>query len=286
MQKINCIEETKWIEKTECIVNKSICRTINRFREKPFYYFTESDIHSSLQRDLIEGNSKHFYFDDKISSIHLEYPTNFRYKKGQLLEGYDDKSIKSTIFSSKEGDRGNYDLAILNRDFIESFSSKPEYIKHLINKDIRKITNRINSSENGLENFQKEVLYCIEVKYIHQFNARNKNMLEEVIKDNEKLKLALYNSKGFIRPINLIFCSSKSKERRDNKTSIVDSIHDYIENGNTEIEGSKKNIPNGIVNIFIQSYFTDCEKETPKPIIFCREQPKWAKSLIDTIPHQ
>ena len=30
-----------------------IRKTINRFREKPFHYFTEADIHSSLLNDIL-----------------------------------------------------------------------------------------------------------------------------------------------------------------------------------------------------------------------------------------
>ena len=32
-----------------------IRKTINRFREKPFHYFTEADIHSSLLNDIMTG---------------------------------------------------------------------------------------------------------------------------------------------------------------------------------------------------------------------------------------
>ncbi len=42
----------------EMLVYDGIRKTINRFREKPFFYFTESDIHASLHKDIMEGGSK------------------------------------------------------------------------------------------------------------------------------------------------------------------------------------------------------------------------------------
>ncbi len=38
-------------------VFNGIRKTINRFREKPFYYFTEADIHSSLLNDIMSGGT-------------------------------------------------------------------------------------------------------------------------------------------------------------------------------------------------------------------------------------
>ncbi len=36
-------------------VFNGIRKTINRFREQPFLYFTESDIHASLSKDIMDG---------------------------------------------------------------------------------------------------------------------------------------------------------------------------------------------------------------------------------------
>ena len=72
----------------EMLVYDGIRKTINRFREKPFFYFTESDIHASLQRDIMEGGSKELVHREDgiaVSLVHLEYPTNFRYKKTDFL---------------------------------------------------------------------------------------------------------------------------------------------------------------------------------------------------------
>ena len=75
-------------------VFNGIRKTINRFREQPFYYFTESDIHASLSNDIMHGHSDIFVkrnsqdsqglTNTPVSLIHHEYPTNFRYQKEKL----------------------------------------------------------------------------------------------------------------------------------------------------------------------------------------------------------
>ncbi len=272
----------------ETALINGIRKTINRFRERPFYYFTESDIHSSLVKDIMDGNSDSLLHRDKtnnieISLLHNEYPTNFRYSKSKLLEGYrniyesgsDDR--KETLISSKEGDRGNYDLSIINKEFVERVLENPimidketkrnkvtdlsEAIKHIINKDIRYTLSRY-------ENLKTELSFAVEVKFIHPFNARNKNMLDEVIKDNTKLSLARAHSSGFTKTINLVFCSSEEQERSDDKDSVITNVKEYIKT--TKIVDYNKNqysIPDGVINIFIESYLTKDTKSTPKPIV-------------------
>ena len=266
-----------------------IRRTINRFRERPLNYFTESDIHSSLMKDIMAGNSKIFLFQDdkfpEVSLIHNEYPTNFRYEKKKLLKGYTENDVEIeelTMIDVKTGDRGNFDLSILNRDFIENMFNNPVCLKN--DKGKRKDLNNMNESIKNIINknkdysilrksinqnkFQEELLYAIEVKFIHPFNARDKGMLDEVIKDNRKLKLARIHSGGKTKVLNLIFCSSEALERRDKDKSIIAQIKKYI---NQQNETQK--IPNDVINIFIESYiFKDSKnestvKETEKPII-------------------
>jgi hypothetical protein len=38
-----------------------IRKTINRFREQPFLYFTESDIHASLSKDIMENSTTQIF---------------------------------------------------------------------------------------------------------------------------------------------------------------------------------------------------------------------------------
>ena len=292
-------------------VYNGIRKTINRFRERPLFYFTESDLHSSLQSDLLQNNSKQFtaHTHNKfpVSLVHLEYPTKFRYEKSKLLDGYEiPPSVPkphetSLVQIKKHGDRGNFDLAILNREFVEFDHSLLEDEKsskkdldlrqeaealHIINKDNSRAITRLKdnkyNSEHGKQNlpnrFQREVRYAIEFKYIHPDNARNKNMLDEIKKDNEKLKLAYYHSHGFIRPINLVFCSSIGLERRDRQTTIVERIEAYIKG-----EDKEHTIPDHVLNIFIHSFISMNKKETPKPIAFCSKPEKWAYDLCKVL---
>lgn len=103
---------------------EGIRKTINRFREKPFFYFTEADIHSSLLNDMLSRSSDILTKREKdieISLAHQEYPTNFRYEKSRLLQGYEDNWEDTILQEGKTyGDRGNFDLAILNAEFVRS----------------------------------------------------------------------------------------------------------------------------------------------------------------------
>ena len=61
-----------------------------------------------------------------ISLVHHEYPTNFRYKNVKLKEvdGYGENEMHLTNINHTEnhGVRGNFDLVILNKQFIDSLS--------------------------------------------------------------------------------------------------------------------------------------------------------------------
>jgi hypothetical protein len=257
-------------------------KTINRFREKPFHYFTEADLHSSLLNDMMSGGSDilaHRPGGDKkhisVSLVHQEYPTNFRYKKEDMISGYDDLQKTELGYTDENsytfGDRGNYDLAILNPEFIFKMleNNKLERaLEHLINKDNQRAISRKADSPGD---FKKEVLYAIEVKFIHPFNARNKNMLYEVIKDDNKLMLAFKNSDDFVRPINLVFCSTAGLARSDDKNSVVKLVKDYIANGEVkDYNETSFSRPKNVVGIFIESFVAPASnsysKTTSKPI--------------------
>jgi len=284
-----------------------IRKTINRFREKPFHYFTEADIHSSLLNDIMTGGAgiisdrKDIPVNDKekinisISFVHQEYPTHFRYKKKQLLDGYGaDKKfiIKHTHVDSDHGARGNYDLSIIDPAFVDKMCKEnikkqdeknKKYdllpLKHIINKDI----------DLTREHEPEELLYAIEVKFLHIFNASNINMLKEVIKDNEKLRLTHIHTNGNTKCINLVFCSAKRCDRsvadEKEKDSVPARIKEYMKGENQiKLYKSKKEVPkpdDQILNIFIESYLNDEKKKTIKPTTNLNKiNSKWAKGLI------
>ena len=299
--KIDSIDNYNKLTDFDLAVFDSFRKSINRFRERPLLYFTESDIHSFLQSDLIQSNIKLFIHEKrKISLVHLEYPTNFRYKKQMLLKGYPRylPENSETNIDSKTGDRGNFDLTILNPGFIDMifkcFHNEDIAIEHIINKDVTRACERLNNANynttinDGIlakKQFNREIKYAVEVKFIHRFNARNINMLKEIVKDNEKLRLAYLHSNHFIRPINLIFCSSVSKSRSDKQDPVIKRIKDYIIKGKT-FEFNKvrpKFIPEGVVNIFIESYFSEKKKTTLKPIVSCKKPKQWVKDFCDIL---
>jgi hypothetical protein len=269
-------------------VFNGIRKTINRFREKPFIYFTESDIHASLSKDIMERNSDLFVIGKKIkgrsivktpiSLVHHEYPTNFRFN-GTLLKTSDSKidEIDSMNNNVKSTDRGHYDLAVLNPSFIDDLCKKhPDNImdamKHIINKN--------NSLINVRGDTNNEVLFAIEVKFIHTFNAGNKTMINEVKKDIHKLQYALKFSENFIKPIVLIFCSSDYVQ--SNNYSVIKKIKDDL--------GLNSNTNQGICTVFIESFFSKKNsKNTPKPLInFNPIQPgeDWTTNLKRMLLHE
>ena len=293
-------------------VFEGIRKTINRFQEKPFHFFTEADIHTMLANDIMFGKSENGTTKKKvltttedenisISLVHQEYPTHFRYVKKKLLEGYKgDEDITRIDFKledgKKYGDRGNYDLSILDPLFISKMFEDNSFekqknkkykllpLKHIINKDI------FFTEKHAPE----ELLYAIEVKFLNFFNASNSVMLEEVIKDNEKLRLTDFHSVGETRCINLIFCAAEGYDRRvknkKEKESVSSRIEKYIRGNEVELynkEKSRKKFkpPSEVLNIFIESYYnSEFKKQPPK---FCSNYKKnikpleWAKDLIE-----
>jgi len=279
---------------------ESIKTTIRRFRERPLWFFTESDIHSFIQSDMLKDKSKLYtktVDNINISLVHLEYPTNYRYSKQQLIDGYDiieSNESHDTHITSTEGDRGNFDFAVLNPDFIEkvfkwaedqntkiSDEKKKEIpANHIINKNIEDTKRRYDCSDYDF--FYQKVRYAVEVKFVHPANARNKNMLEEIIKDNEKLRLAYCHSNKKLRPINLVFCSSQIMERKDKKMPVIERIEKYITEGKTtELKDKgEKIIPEGVLNIFVSSFYDKKgAKTTAKPVAFCKNGNPWVDEL-------
>lgn len=260
----------------EAVFN-GIRKTINRFREQPFHYFTEADIHASLSKDIMEGHSNLFIVGKQlknrsnvkvpVSLIHHEYPTNFRYECTKLKgSGYSDGEMHLTDINGTHGDRGNFDLVVLNQTFIEDVfalhqSDLMDAMKHIINKNKTLTQKRIT---------REEIVFAIEVKFIHPFNAGHKRMEAEVKKDNNKLHVALRTSGYFIMPINLVFCSSDYIQ--SNKNSIIGNIKDYM----------KTQTHDGVCSIFIESYFSSNIKNTIQPIFIFKpvsQNNNWAMDL-------
>jgi len=236
------VNQTTLVEKTWDAVRK----TINKFRENPYYFFTESDIHSYFYYCIYNSTFEVNRDKSRIYLVHREYPTNFRYSKKRLTTDgvYDPNHIDKV--DNRTG-RGHYDMVVINPDF----ATKAENINHIINKNISDTKDRFNGSKDNLKD---ELLFAIEFKYII---SNSKNWIEQVEIDNKKLEFALkYGAKEVI---NLVFCNNdyyyldtlKETIKKSNgkiNTILVQTYHDketdikelprLISNNQSEFEGN------------------------------------------------
>jgi len=167
------------------LVSDGVRKTVNKFREQPYIFFTEMDIHSYLYHCLYSKKLEVRTKDGvPTTCLHLEYPTNFR-----TSESMKDHGLK------KVGKRGHHDLAVLNPKFILESD-----IKNVVNKDIRDLEVRSRDKEK----FRSELVALIEMKYVIHNSS---SFIDEIKKDTKKLSIAL-NYQNF-EVYNLVFCNHK-----------------------------------------------------------------------------
>jgi hypothetical protein len=213
----------------------AVRKTINKFREHPDYFFTESDIVSYFYFCFYSSSFEIMNADKRcIYLAHREYPTNFRYDKNKLL----DEAYEPYSLNGGKGSRGNYDFAILSPGFVKN----AETVKHVVNKDIQLLLERKNKQPNG--NPEKELLFSVEFKYIIN---NSKRIVDGIKKDSRKLSLSERDQSEL--GVNLIFCN------------ISPYFYSDILNAVKESE---------VITFFICSYFDDQKKLTPKPVINTR----------------
>ena len=208
----------------------AIRQTINKFREHPYYFFTESDIHSYFYYCLYSSKYEVDRDGKRIYCVHREYPTNFRYSKAELLK---EECTEPYPLNTRHGRRGNFDIAVLNPDFILNAPS----CEDIVNKNVRNVEERV---ETDLESVKEELLFAIEFKYVINNNS---NFINEVLKDNKKLSFA--KEWGAKEAVNLVFCN------------INDSVV-------SRVKEATLNASDDILAIFVQSYYEDNVKITPK----------------------
>ena len=234
-------------------VSHGIRKTIANFQKNPFYYFTEHDIHVSLVRDILDGNSDIFYLqltntNVQVSMVHLEYPTNFKYSRAEALnEG------KSRINKANER-RGNFDLAVLNghnfRDIVKkNKTTLIDFLKCIISKDVAKNVNMYSVLDHPVGEL---IDYAIEVKFFH-FNNASQEMFEQVKIDNYKLMRSIKEA-THIKPVNLVFCyywsDGKKNQRWENR---IECFRKNILAGRIGIDSKKlSEIPEKVINILIE----------------------------------
>jgi hypothetical protein len=210
----------------------TVRKTLNKFRENPYYFFTESDIHSYFYHCLYSANYEVERDGRRIYLIHREYPTNFRYSKAALvLPTYNEPYPLST----REGDRGNFDIAVINPDFVTSAPS----IENIVNKNVRLVQERV---ETDLTSVRRELLFAIEFKYV----IRNSiSFVTEVLQDNKKLLFAKQWGAG--EAINLVFCNMEGSNVQQVRDAVVQA-------------------PGDIHAFFAQAYYENDKKKSPRLI--------------------
>lgn len=225
-------------EQMEEITFKAIRKIINKFRENPRYFFSESDLHSYFYHCVYSSKMEFLSKDElPIVAIHREYPTNFRYQKVDFKKGNMQKYAKNP-FGEAPDTRGNYDIAIINPDFIQNFPWE-----HIRNKKAFFIDERRNERYHEME---KELLFSIEFKYV--INDSN-SFISEVRADNNKLVMA--KKTQCEHAVNLVFCDISPDKRKN-----LDKIREETLDASPEI-----------LSVFIHSYYNDKGKKiTPKPV--------------------
>lgn len=212
---------------------EAIRKTINKFREHPYYFFTESDIVTYLCQCLYTRKLEVVRRDDpagdgkRIYCVHREYPTNFRYEKDSLLV-----TDMPYPLGTKQGTRGNFDLAVINPKFVRDAPS----VEDIVNKNVRDLEKRSDA-------YGDELLFAVEFKYV--INS-SRVFDSEIRKDNKKLEFALKH--GAKNVVNLVFCNTAPRYEAD-----------FIE--------AVKSASDGVNALFVQSYYdSKGVKVTPSPV--------------------
>lgn len=214
------------------LVAEGIRRTVNKFREHPYVFFTETDIHAYIYHLLYSKRLMAKTKDGVLTTcLHKEYPTNFRYSKETMA----DYGLR------RKGTRGNFDLVVLNPQFIRTND-----IKNVVNKDVLDVEERSKSRER----FRKELIAVIEFKYVIN---NSKNFVTLVEKDTIKLSHGLKYQD--FEAYNLVFCNLKYHYAKDLEEEI--RTFEY----QTGAKGKHR-----IRKLLVRSYFEGPIKVAPKPL--------------------
>lgn len=121
---------------------------IERFIEKPYFFYTEQDMHAFLYHKLISGRLGEYFKEtsskDQTILVHKEYPTLNEYigPKGKLTRGHFDLAIIDPLNASKSHWR--------------RYLKKPPYSKHTPQVAIEIGLNEIGNRRQEMEHFDKD----------------------------------------------------------------------------------------------------------------------------------
>ena len=206
----------------------AVRKTINKFREQPYYFFTESDVISYLWMCLYSRKLEFPTRDGRpIYGVHREYPTNFRYDKPRLLE----MDVPYPL-TDRLGTRGNFDLAVLSPEFV----GRAPGIEHIVNKNVRDLESRHDPAA-------EELLFAIECKYVISSSGEWEHQIR---RDNKKLEFAKRCNVRNV--VNLVFCNTRPA---------------YLE----RFQAAVREADPAVCCVFIQSYYDEgAVKHTPPPL--------------------
>jgi len=208
----------------------------NIFREHPYQFFTEHDIHSQLalfaKRALEERGELHVTTHDGVvvSRVHHEYPTPFRcHMRGTEFklvteEDFIERKRKDPSFRAR---RGYIDFVILNSEYV-------------VSNKLRVVSGkRYRDFLESLKNRRCEVLdLAVEVVYYPVFDKRlhegiMNRRVESNIQDYQKL-VALMEYEGvtdipFCKEAGIMFFSNTI-----HKTKLKEKLESLPKNKNVE----------------------------------------------------
>jgi len=258
----NGIEKKLRNKKINDAVFNGIRKTINKFREQPFMFFTEEDIWASLSKDMTERNSDVLIFGNSFaqpkimktnlvfSLIHLAYPMEFMpgsiyVEKSNMRHGLE--------FQSYNKVNGICDLAVLNPDYIENFFNShskedqiSEFLKQVYKRDL------INSQS---QLYPEELLFAIDITYIQMLKDESFDSKGEIQVTNDKLEFAI-NQGHCKRAIQLIFFTNHQEAE-----NILSSSRGYYKYNMVSFNNEK------IINLFIEPTIDNNNiKRTSKPV--------------------
>ena len=192
------------------LVEQSISVFKDKFLESPFSFYTESDMHCYLYKELSfrfreEHNVKIGNKDKTVQTtlLHNEYPTlscYYKSKAGVLIRYNKEKNKKPNFRPT----RGRFDLAIIDPDSPGNFKKKRTSIaiELSLNKDIDKdnklihLTNdceKLTDKENGVD--QGYILHFIRTE---ELSKTLQNRLPELRKNIDEFKQNLDQKVKFL----------------------------------------------------------------------------------------
>ncbi|MFC1735521.1 hypothetical protein ACFL1X_05350 [Candidatus Hydrogenedentota bacterium] len=224
----NTVEEAVW---------DAILKTINKFREQPYYFFTESDLHSYFYHCLYNSKLECVRNDGKrVCLIHREYPTNFRFRKRDL----NNANCEVFALKGRKGDRGNYDFAVLNPEFV---INEDVTIGDIVNKDVKLLEKRVSQNPDSV---RSELLFAMEFKFV---TRNSRQFWHEIAADTRKLQFAKEHQAK--NAVNLVFTK-------------LDDEKTYI----PKIAKSVSDDESDVMTVFVSSYYDEnSRKVTNKPTL-------------------